>query len=465
MKRKLYVAVVLFTFLSLLVGGMGMAQGATSGSQTPPTYAAVFSHAAATSGISGTLGPITRKQITGNIYEYSTVIKVGPGPYDQFGLHRVVKETASGIPAITSNAVMMIHGDAGMFDLTFNPYTQLGGQSLAVALAEDNVDVWGMDLRYTLVPASTTNFSFMKNWNTALYLSDMKIAVTVCRTVRGLTGNGFGKIIMLGHSRGAQLTYAYANQDAVRPAMLQDLKGIIPMDFPERLDTSVPAFVYAQGAYNMLETAMATGTYDSTAGQFMSTVSGLALAYPKALSPVFPPYNNYQACLAALTTVTSFHAGTPGVPFFLTLPPQTQFFHLMAGTFDPTTQLPTGLQFAPNPSGIFAIGTATPPYQSLAEQADGEAIMLGLPQAAPYDSNLGKIKIPVFYIGAGGGVGSYGTYGLKLLGSTNKQSLIVNTYTADNDLLNYGHMDLLYANNASVLVWTPICQWINSNFK
>ncbi|MEA1932843.1 MAG: hypothetical protein U9N60_00170 [Thermodesulfobacteriota bacterium] len=102
-----------------------------------------------------------------------------------------------------------------------------------------------------------------------------------------------------------------------------------------------------------------------------------------------------------------------------------------------------------------------PSFQSLGEIIDGEAIMCD--ESTPYDDYLDNIETPVFYVGAAGGYGAYGEYVLELLGSTDKQSLIVQLYPPEGVALDYGHIDLLFADDAKHKVWKPIFKWIKSH--
>jgi pimeloyl-ACP methyl ester carboxylesterase len=193
---------------------------------------------------------LNRRHLVDDIYEYTLVLKVGPGEFDTIGIHRVVRERWPYCPIKSSRAIMMLHGGISDFRSAFLMSTQSYEvpikHSLAIYLAQSNIDVWGIDLRWTFVPdyyPRTKNpycyvdgCAFMKNWDTALHLKDIRTAVRVARTVRGLTGSGFGKMFMLGHSRGAQFTYAYANEETQLPWWEHSLRGIIPIDMVYKFD-------------------------------------------------------------------------------------------------------------------------------------------------------------------------------------------------------------------------------------
>jgi hypothetical protein len=66
----------------------------------------------------------------------------------------------------------------------------------------------------------------------------------------------------------------------------------------------------------------------------------------------------------------------------------------------------------------------------------------------------------VFYVEAAGGAGSPGLYTLTQIGSRDVQSDIVSFYPPDQLALDYGHFDLLTAENAQTVVWSRILQWL-----
>ena len=148
--------------------------------------------------------------------------------------------------------------------------------------------------------------------------------------------------------------------------------------------------------------------------------------------------------------------------------PLVPFYHYCAGTFtfdefgSPT---PTGLQFT-NSDYMLDFAFAVPSFQSIGDTIDGEALWCS--DDTPYDDHLGEITIPVFYVGAAGGFGEYGVYTTTLLGSydednsdnDNVDTLIVELYPPEAEAFDYGHADLLFADNAESLVWKPIYKWI-----
>jgi len=98
---------------------------------------------------------IERSEVEG-LAHYTAILKVGDGDYDTIGVHRVVKESWPGIPQYTEEGVFCIHGDMNTFNLIYMTGTLSGYQededSLGVYMAQNGIDVWGIDLRWALIP-------------------------------------------------------------------------------------------------------------------------------------------------------------------------------------------------------------------------------------------------------------------------------------------------------------------------
>lgn len=452
LKRKVCSTVVL-VFIFCLVMGLSLAQA-------EPAKKKAGADITFTEAVNSSLQEVVnvdrvcsvkRQQLVGSIYEYTLVLKVGDGEFDKIGIHRVVEEKSPWVPIKTKRAVMLLHGDSCNFTNAFMAPTS--NQSFGTYLAGQGIDVWGIDLRWNCVPDSTTNFSFMEDWDTALHLKDIKLAVKLARTVRGITGSDNSKIFMLGHSRGAQFLYAYANEESQLSEKSRDLKGIIPVDMIYKLsagngDLKQAALVRYQAYKSLYD----SGVYYSDEAKNMKIIAYLAQSDPDGLSPVVPGLTNRQAALFVLTSTFATYQEP--------LKPPTPFYHYLAGTFDENL-LPAGLQFAAE-DNIINNAFAAPDFQSIGEMIDGEAIISDSIEN-PYDDHLGDIVVPVYYVGAAGGFGEYGADTLDFLGSTDKESLIVKLYPPEAAALDYGHADLFWANNAKELVWEPICSWIKSH--
>jgi hypothetical protein len=80
----------------------------------------------------------------------------------------------------------------------------------------------------------------------------------------------------------------------------------------------------------------------------------------------------------------------------------------------------------------------------------------------PYTDHLGDITLPVFDLGAAGGVGPYTAATTSYLGSTDVQVLYVSVGAPD-PALEFGHVDLFTASNAPTLVWQPVLEWVQDH--
>src|ERR1044071_4223933 len=396
---------------------------------------------------------VERRHIVADVFEYSFKLKVGAGANDVIGLHRVVRERANGVPFKPMRAVFMVHGDLWGFDEAFMSSTLSGAvareRSVGVYLAQNGVDVWGIDLRWTQVPADTTDFQFMKDWNLSTHVSDVGGGISVARAVRSATGSGDGKVALLGWSRGGVIAYAYANAEAALPEQSRQVNALIPVDIafklnPEHEEQRAGACArYAAG-----QQQLAAGVYHSPQGVLVRSLGTLAATAPADASPVVAGLDNRQAALLVGSATHVLFGLYPPVPFY----------HFAAGAFD-ASGLPSGLQFTQE-GYLYDFYQSAAPYQSTTEQAETEGVTCG--ESLPYDDNLAAVNVPVYYVGAGGGFGDYGLDTLSRLGSTDVTSNVVKLYGPEGRPVEFGHSDLFLADNAKELVWEPLRDWIVS---
>ncbi|MES1244356.1 MAG: hypothetical protein ABUT39_22320 [Acidobacteriota bacterium] len=388
--------------------------------------------------------------LSGDIVEYTFQVPVGSGPHDVIGVHRVVKETAPGVPARSSKGILLAHGDIWGFRAAFlaDP-----AHSLPVFLASHGVDVWGIDFRWTLVPASTTDFTFLKNWGVKTDAHDLGVALTIARGVRLATGSGFGKLLLLGWSRGGQISYAYLDAESQIPPGLRQVRGFIPVDI--YLKTDVEALrLAACTRYQGTLPGWQAGTFQSINGVLVKTIHDLAVADPNGASPILPGFTNRQASLAVGSmTFLFFPPGLGPVPNY----------HFTGGTLD-ANGLPNGLNYT-SESRLLALEAGSSPYQPIRELLDADAATCDDPAIAEvsFDDHLDDIKVPILYIGADGGFGHTGIYTTTLLGSTDVSSVVVDLQPASAPLAEFGHADIFLATNAQTFVWQPMLTWIQGH--
>jgi pimeloyl-ACP methyl ester carboxylesterase len=394
-----------------------------------------------------------RQKIVDRIYHYSFVLKIGPGAYDKIGLHRVVKEKAPLVPINTPDAVMTVHGAFGNFEGFLNPGESTPqDHAIAVYLAQENIDVWGIDLRWTLVPADAADLSFMKDWNIGMHLDDIHLALEIARLMRWPASRDH-KMLLLGFSIGSQYTYAFAAREAALPATQRLVKGIIPMDGSLVVDPAATEVVEAaRGRYQAAKALYKSGIYYNDTALVYKYLAQLGVTAPDEPSAIIPGLTNKQAML--FTATATYLTFTPPQG------PYSPWFHFLAGEFD-EYGLPLGLQFT-NYDYMLDYVFAIPNYTGLLELIEADALWCGA-ENLPYADHLTQITVPVFYITTAGGEGTYGLYNLGLLASTDKTHLIVQLYPDEAAALDFGHLDLLTADNAQELVWLPIRDWIKAH--
>jgi hypothetical protein len=393
---------------------------------------------------------LQRRVLSGNVVEYTFDVRLGPGPYDVIGLHRVVRETAPWVPVRTHDSVFLLHGDIWGFRAAFLAER---ARNLPVFLARNDVDVWGMDQRWVRVPAGETDFAFMEDWGFAHDIRDLYVALGVSRGVRLATGNGRGRMHLLGWSRGGMIGYAYLNAESQLPPGLRNVDGFIPVD--TYFKTNDESFRQAACRRSEAqEAAYDAGQFQNASGALVQTIATLAATNPSGASPVFPGLTNHQAALLT------------GEATFVIFPPDQQivpFYHFTGGTFAPEPAasglpVPTGLLYSSEATWMALLGGASP-YQPTRQLADAELVICD-EEDVVWDDHLDEITNPILYVGAGGGFGEYGIYTTTLLGSTDVTTRVVDVTPSDQRLADYGHADLFIGTEARALVWRPILNWV-----
>jgi hypothetical protein len=393
--------------------------------------------------ISSPVSPIERHVLAPGIAEYYFTVRVGSGPYDQIGVHRVVKETAPNVPVHASRALFMAPGDIWNFRAAF----LTGATPIPVFLAQNGIDVWGIDYRWTFVPATVTDLSFMRTWGIEQDARDLGVAIGAARVTRALTGSGAGKVTLLGWSRGGQIGYAYVNGETQIPSVLRQVKAFIPVDI--YLKTDVPDLqAKACARQQASEAAIAGGMFAATSGELIKVLGDEAVADPNGASPILPGFTNHQAGLLLGEGTFAFLGGLEPVPSY----------HFMGGTFD-ANGLPTGLLYS-NEADLFHFASAASPLQPNQQLADADAFTCGQTHV-PFADHLSQIKVPILYIGAGGGFGSFGVYTTTLLGSSDVTIHITSLNPVR--LNDFGHADLFQARDAHTLVWQAILDWVRGH--
>jgi hypothetical protein len=404
--------------------------------------------AAADPSAGASLFNMQRQVLYGDIAYYQWTVQVGPGRYDRIRLHRVVREQRPYHPASTAQAVMFLPGLPTYFVGLYIPpaisQSCARDHSIAIFLAKNGIDVWGMDYRWALVPGQTTDFRFMKRWGVSRDVEDAQIALTIAREMRGDGIRPAGPLFVSGLSYGAGVSYGVAANDSQRPPRLRNVKGIIPLDCGVRYsEPDVQA--EACDSVDPLRSAIQGGNYYNDV-RGMEQIGRLAIDAPNDTSPFAPPLTNYQFDLVMATSPNDI------IPW-----------HFAGGFFD-STGMPTDLRFTDVRMWMDLLANNEPPYYPI--QLDLEYAEGGCPKPhleAVYTDHIGDVRVPIFLVGAGGGFGHYSDYTTTLTASTDITIRVVQLLSDDQRAEDYGHVDLLEATNAETLVWQPILAWIQAH--
>jgi hypothetical protein len=395
---------------------------------------------------------VSRHQIVDHIYEYDYVIPTGNAPHDRVGVHRVVQEE-HGHPQHSDQAIFMVHGDNWNFNNAFMRGNS-SPDSLPVFLAQRGVDVWGIDLGWTLVPPDTTDFTFMRHWGLERNIDDVEQALSFARSVRTQTGSPNNRLVLLAWSRGGWIGYGLLNQESQMRIEDRNVRAYIPVDTLFKIqDPTIQGTICDLADSTGADLAAGIYAYSSAT---VVELGQLAITDPNGISPIFgPPYTNLDASLTV--GAAAYQLNGPG--FF------AEFFHYVGGTFPggDIWAIPDGLVYTPIAQWNNFLVSASP-FEAVRLEYDTYTISCGATRT-PFDNHLNDITVPVLYVGAGGGFASNGLYTLTLLGSQDVSSLIVGFYPPEQAALDFGHVDLFYGQDADDLVWSPIYQWLSQHVE
>lgn len=392
---------------------------------------------------------ITRSALSADIAHYQILVRMGSGPYDVVRIHRVVKESRRYRPIRTSGNVFMIHGSSQDFDDIFlRPGVDTPNEqnSSPYYLASQNIDVWGIDLGWTLVPLETTDFSFFQDWGTTKDTGHVLKSMAVARLVRGLTRQGFGRMNLLGFSYGGAITYTAAIKETKQHRILRDIKGIIPADWAHFYAPEDDIYRGNQcDDGKAAEALYLEGTYQNSNGAAFLAVGEAALSDPDGDSPFAPGFTNYQFAI--------FVAATP------TPQPPAPNWHFLGGAFE--GQIPTGFSYT-DPNRWFKLLVSLAPHQPNFNSVEGFGIFCE-ENLADTENDLARIKVPMLYLGAAGGFGEQGVFTTTKTSSSDISIHIASKQPAELRAIDYGHADIFMANDAADLVWEPLRKWLVSH--
>ncbi|MBD0852220.1 hypothetical protein [Maribacter arenosus] len=375
------------------------------------------------SGKSSCLNNMTREDLGGGIAHYQFEVVMGPGEFDVVRIHRVVRESRAYKPVRTKGHVFMVHGAIQDFDdvfLTAGAETIDAKTSSSFYLASNDIDVWGIDMGWNMVPLETTDFSFMQGWGIEKDIDHALTAMSIARLIRGLTRQGFSRMNLLGFSYGVQIVYGAADRETQQHWFRRDIKGIIPVDYAFKYDNeSLQATACSDADYK--EYLLNSPQYQDDRGAGFMAFANLTLNAPNDPSQFNSSLTNLQFFMANTSQV--FCAGN-----------QDEFFYT-----DPFRFIRQTVNIAPYwPMQIFY-----------------EVSACGCPtRDVTFDDHLGEISLPILYIGSEIATGEAGIFSSSLTASTDITNHIVPGYS---------HSDLWLGYDADQLVWSPLRNWLKNH--
>jgi len=385
-----------------------------------------------------------REQLDNKVAHYEFEVRLGKREFDVVRIHRVVREYRPYRPVHTKGEVFMVHGGWQDFDdifLTAGSDDKNAQTSSPAYLAANGIDVWGIDLAWTLVPPETTDFEFMKDWGVERDVDHTLAAMSIARLIRGLTGQGFGKLNLLGFSYGVGVAYGAAGRETRQHPIFRDIKGIIPVDGVFKYDPADENFrLSACAEADGYKAAIDMNNYQNGTGAFLTNFGNLAISDAGGDSPLIPGFTNAQA--ARFVGVNNAGPDTGTAPYW----------HFIGGDFN-------NLLYT-DANRWFQLLSSLAPFQPQRTLYEYRACAC-TDEEVSIDDYLDQISVPILYIGAAGGLGSYGTYTSdNLTASTDVTTHIASAEVPVPRALEYGHADLFMGNDADNLVWEELRQWL-----
>ncbi len=299
-------------------------------------------------------------------------------------------------------------------------------------MASKNIDVWGIDMGWTMVPDDETlDFSFMKDWGYEKDSRHTLKAMRIARLIRGFSGQGFSGLNLLGFSSGNTVAYAAANRETQkRNQRKRHIKGIITVDNAFKVENGEDS---GCDSAQEIKDQITDGIFENTNGQFFQTLGYLALNYRDDISPIFDDGSTTNIQVFRLVfAMDAFGFG----------------FHFFGGDFDT-------LFYSDESRAVRAVANYSHYMPNLLWQEIDEVNCSSM--NVSFDDYLNLISVPILYVGAGGGVGTAGEYTSSLTASTDITNHIVSLDVTERD---FGHVDNWLGHDADQLVWSPLRNWI-----
>jgi len=382
---------------------------------------------------------VQRLELQDGIAHYVFDVDLGPEEFDAIRLHRIVREKHEGKPVATVDGLFMLPGAPNFFEMIFLPSTVSEAapwdHSIAVFLAKNDIDVWGMDYAWALVPLETSNFDFMEGWGLEREIGYAEQALDTVRSIRRDTGQGNRRLQVLGFSYGGPIAYAMAANETLLPPGQRRINGIIAADAEMKVSEAERAASCASADKG--QARIDDGDFANPNGIMLATVGTLAEFWPDEASPVIPGLNNWQVALLL---------GAVDNPTW----------HFVAGEFN-AYGIPTGLAYT-DPELWIDLLQYVPPYVPRQTFVDMNTTWCDEVDV-PFDDYLADVEVPILAVGAAGGAVPE-PYTPWLTASRDIEQLTVQFLPDELHMLDFGHGDLFMAGNAEAEVWRPILDWL-----
>ena len=391
---------------------------------------------------------MTRDEIGNGIAHYQYEVKIGKRQFDVVRIHRVVHEKRPYHPDRCQGDIFMVHGANQDFDdIYFTAGTENinAETSLPVYLATKNIDVWGIDLAWTLVPAETSDLTFMKDWGIERDIDHTLTAITIARLIRGYSIRNFDRMNLLGFSYSVKIAYGAAGRETQLPKIARNVKGIIPVDGEMKYAASDEEYrLIICSMTAAIKAQIDNGIYQDESGLTLAYLGNLAITAPDDPSPIpdFAGLTNYQVML--FMGSMSYQAGNNYAPYW----------HFFGGDL-------TDFYYS-DVDRFLRLAISMAPYMPMKLNYDFGTCVCNEDDVS-FDDHLDAITIPVFYLGAGGAMGSLGEYSTSLTSSADITKYIVSV-NEDREI-DFGHADLFLGKNADELCWGVLYSWLITHAK
>jgi hypothetical protein len=393
---------------------------------------------------------VQAKKVSGDLMAYHYRITTDDGDY--LDIHRVVRVSPHGKPHKSDDAVMLLHGDFSTFVSNFAPSIASEGAhdpqtpELALALAKANIDVWGLDRRFTHVPDDAADLSALDRQGVVSGLDDLQSALAFARRMRRTTMRSNAKLKVIGFSRGGLYAYAQAIGDHFRPRRQRHVGGVAVLDFNYVFGPEDAALKEEACAIrDFYDEWIAEGNYGES-NFFLREVAQAAIDLPELPSDVDPTLTNRQYFLSVMAQTYQFFAPTP-------------HYHLLAG--DGSQSTVNELTYTSTQAAMHWVAQA-PGWAPAREGRDSFAILCD-DGNGPIEGTLGDIDVPALQIGVAGGYGDLVSASVDGVIHADSDFYFWERESQEDRLIDVGHADLLFSQQAKKDVWPVLKAWIKEH--